>query len=251
MLREARERRGVSLRELANTTKIALRVLEALERNDISHLPGGIFGRGFVRSYALGVGLDPETAIQAFIAQFPHDSVTVGHPTTQQHEDNDAIESDRRTATTFMWLVGVSVLILGVLLYFSTVGRPMPSPAPGGTVAAGPPSSSSASAASAPPALGVPLDAAGAVDRLTVVLSATRACVVSVTADGAKVVDDRLAPGDGRTLEVRRELLLTVNDGEAITMTLNGLVARPLGKTGEPVALRLDLINFRNYLLPR
>ena len=46
MLREARERRGISLRQIANATKISVGVLEALERNDISKLPGGIFGRG-------------------------------------------------------------------------------------------------------------------------------------------------------------------------------------------------------------
>src|SRR5216684_5716735 len=87
MLRAARERRGVSLRQIADATKISVSVLEALERNDISRLPGGIFGRAFVRSYAVEVGLDPEATIQDFIAQFPHDSVTVGHPTSAQIED--------------------------------------------------------------------------------------------------------------------------------------------------------------------
>src|ERR1700681_5071304 len=85
-LRDARERRGISLRQIANATKISVGVLEALERNDISKLPGGIFGRAFVRNYAIEVGLDPEAVIQDFIAQFPHDSVTVGHPTSEQNE---------------------------------------------------------------------------------------------------------------------------------------------------------------------
>src|SRR5216117_2933992 len=91
-LREARERRGVSLRQIANATKISASVLEALERNDISRLPGGIFGRAFVRSYAIEVGLDPETTIQEFIAQFPQESVTAGRLTAQT-EDFDAVES--------------------------------------------------------------------------------------------------------------------------------------------------------------
>ena len=52
MLREARERRGLSLRQIANSTKIAMMTLEALERNDIARLPGGIFSRSFVRAYA-------------------------------------------------------------------------------------------------------------------------------------------------------------------------------------------------------
>src|SRR6266704_3327043 len=79
MLRETRERQGISLRQIANATKISVSVLEALERNDISKLPGGIFGRAFVRSYAIEVGLEPEETIQEFLAQFPHDSVTAGH----------------------------------------------------------------------------------------------------------------------------------------------------------------------------
>ena len=51
-LRQARERRGISLRQIAASTKISAAALEALESNDISKLPGGIFSRAFVRSYA-------------------------------------------------------------------------------------------------------------------------------------------------------------------------------------------------------
>src|SRR3954468_22077219 len=122
-LRDARERRGVSLRQIANATKISISALEALERNDISRLPGGIFSRAFVRSYAIEVGLDPETTIQDFIAAFPHDSVTAGHPRSNQVEDHEAIESDRRTATTFLRLGLISVPIAAVVLYFATAGR--------------------------------------------------------------------------------------------------------------------------------
>src|ERR1700730_14310799 len=86
-LRDARERRGISLRQIANATKISVSVLEALERNDISKLPGGVFGRAFVRSYAIEVGLDPEATIHDFIVQFPNDSVTAGHPASARAED--------------------------------------------------------------------------------------------------------------------------------------------------------------------
>src|SRR4051794_39535358 len=55
-LRAARERRGLSLRQIATATKISMLTLEALERNDLARLPGGIFSRAFVRAYALEVG---------------------------------------------------------------------------------------------------------------------------------------------------------------------------------------------------
>src|SRR5712671_3000256 len=122
-LREARERRGLSLRQIANATKISMITLEALERNDIARLPGGIFSRGVVRSYAIEVGLDPETTIEEFMGQFPHDSVTAGHPTTTQVEDHEAVESNRRMASTFLRLILISIPIAVFVIYFAIHGR--------------------------------------------------------------------------------------------------------------------------------
>jgi cytoskeleton protein RodZ len=125
-LRAARERRGLSLRQIANATKISMITLEALERNDIARLPGGIFSRGVVRSYAIEVGLDPESTIEEFMGQFPHDSVTAGHPTTTQVEDHEAVESDRRMATTFLRLILISVPVAALVIYLAVHGRRSP-----------------------------------------------------------------------------------------------------------------------------
>src|SRR3972149_288996 len=116
-LRDARERRGITLRQIANATKISVVALEALERNDFRRLPGGIFSRAFVRSYALEVGLEPDQAIQEFVAQFPQDSVTAGHTQGERSEDNEAIESDRRMAMTYLRLIAVSLPIAALVLY--------------------------------------------------------------------------------------------------------------------------------------
>ncbi len=66
-LRAAREARGMSLKDIAAATKISTLVLEALERSDVSRLPGGLFSRAFVRAYAKEVGLDPEQAVREFV----------------------------------------------------------------------------------------------------------------------------------------------------------------------------------------
>src|SRR5260221_9264796 len=111
-LREARERRGVTLRQIANATKISVGVLDALERNDISRLPGGIFGRAFVRSYAVEVGLDPERTIQEFITQFPFDSVVAGHPTS--HVDvHVAVQINYRRASAVILVLLAGVVVTG------------------------------------------------------------------------------------------------------------------------------------------
>ena len=60
----------MSIRDIATATKISVVALEALERNDYSRLPGGIFSRAFVRAYALAVGLEPEAAVTEFLTEF-------------------------------------------------------------------------------------------------------------------------------------------------------------------------------------
>jgi cytoskeleton protein RodZ len=258
-LREARERRGMSLRQIANATKISVSALEALERNAISRLPGGIFSRSFVRSYALEVGLDPEETIQEFIAQFPHDSVTAGHPTSKQVEDHEAIESNRRMATTFLRLILVSVPVAGVVAYFGTSGRPDVPPAPSvvvDLVPASVPEPQAIPATVAPaaqvPASSVPtpVHAPVPVDRLTIVVSASRSCPVAATIDGEKS-ERLLQAGEQQTLVARREAILTIGDAGAVTVTLNGAEARPLGKAGDAVTRRFDLKNVKDYLAPR
>ena len=63
-LRHEREMRGVSLREIADGTKISVRFLQALEEGRLDVLPGGLFPRAFVRQYANFLGLDAEQAGQ-------------------------------------------------------------------------------------------------------------------------------------------------------------------------------------------
>jgi transcriptional regulator with XRE-family HTH domain len=72
-LRRERERRGISLDEIAEQTKVSASVLSGLERGDLSRWPAGIFRRAFVRSYAKAVGLDVEETLAEFLRVFPED----------------------------------------------------------------------------------------------------------------------------------------------------------------------------------
>jgi len=65
-LRREREMRGVSLEEISSATKISLRFLEAIESEDFAKLPGGIFSRSFIRSYARYLGLDEERVVAEY-----------------------------------------------------------------------------------------------------------------------------------------------------------------------------------------
>jgi transcriptional regulator with XRE-family HTH domain len=70
-LRRERERRGISLEELAMATKVSVDLWEGMERNDFSRWPSGIFARAFIRDYARVVGLDPDAVVDELCRQFP------------------------------------------------------------------------------------------------------------------------------------------------------------------------------------
>ena len=106
-LRLARERRGISLRQIAASTKISVGALEALERNDVSKLPGGIFSRAFVRSYAVEVGLDPDDTVDEFCRLFTQGdrraegtlrdiAAIISQPSTYQDEPERPAQGERR-----------------------------------------------------------------------------------------------------------------------------------------------------------
>jgi cytoskeletal protein RodZ len=122
-MRRLREEKGVSLRQIADATKISVGALEALERNDISRLPGGIFSRAFVRAYANEVGLDPEQTVRDFMVQFPHDSVTAGSPHAPQPTFSLNEPHRRGHRMTIAAVVALS-LLLGVIFFFTLAARP-------------------------------------------------------------------------------------------------------------------------------
>ena len=60
----ARERKGVDLYRAERDTKIRSRYLAALEHGEYGELPGSVYTKGFLRNYALYLGLDPEDVIR-------------------------------------------------------------------------------------------------------------------------------------------------------------------------------------------
>ena len=113
-MKRLREQRGITLREIADATKLSVRTLEALERNDSSLLPGGIFSRGLVRAYAEQIGADPEATVEDFIARFPDASVTDGLPHLRSEEVNTDPPSmvARRLVLAVAILVPLALIVL-------------------------------------------------------------------------------------------------------------------------------------------
>ena len=139
-LKAARVKSGVSLREIATTTKISVAALEALEREDYSRLPGGIFSRAFIRAYALQVGLDPEATVNEFLTElqrFERES-KVATRVEITPEDKEFLERQRRAQ---LWLKLVAVVLfltaIAIALWQTRSLWQTPPPAPPPSAASG------------------------------------------------------------------------------------------------------------------
>lgn len=92
VLRAARERRGISLQQLATETKVSVELWSDLEENDFSRWPERIYARNYIRNYATHVGLDPDTIVDEFCRLYPEqgdrraEGLLRAHAAIVQHE---------------------------------------------------------------------------------------------------------------------------------------------------------------------
>ena len=126
-LKREREQRGVTLDDIALSTKIGKRFLSALEEEHFEQLPGGIFSKGFVRAYARHLGIDEEQAVADYLSattpsspeqtsQTPQNDLPV--ELAQQLEDR---ESDRAVRVPWEALFGWLCYLI-VALGFAPLG---------------------------------------------------------------------------------------------------------------------------------
>ena len=112
-LRQAREERGISVSEVAEQTRISPLYIKAIENDDYKPLPGGIFNKGFVRSYARYVGFDEEEALRDYSEMV---SVSGMQADADQTVHRSEVWTDDRSARSFAPTIIFAVIILGLLI---------------------------------------------------------------------------------------------------------------------------------------
>ena len=254
-LRAAREARQASLGQIAAITKISVSALEALEQNDLSRLPGGIFTRAFVRSYATEVGLDPEETMRDFMVEV--DGSAVADAESQQH---DLFQSQQRMAGTTLTLLLVGLPVALLLGFLGTRGSSAPEDGtePLSAAAIETPALTAAvvDPPVPPPRVEPPVrptpapPVPAAVDSLALVLSPRDECWVSLTIDGDLVFSRVMRRGERASYEANEEIILNIGDAGAFGFALNDQDGRTLGDSGEVVTATITLENYRSFIAP-
>jgi cytoskeletal protein RodZ len=217
-LKRERELRGISLREIADGTKISVRFLQALEEDRVEALPGGLFPRAFARQYALFLGLDAERLVADFVS---------AHGDTTAERQPVAPPLARRSPLPLGHIFLGMIAVLAVALTLrnrSPEAQPSPSPTPQASPVVLPtdrvyPSPTRVSE--------------GSSDSLVLTVTAQADCWVEVRADGALVVNRVLAQGESQTFEANGELVLSVGNAGGLSIRVNDRPALPLGRSGE------------------
>ena len=112
----ARERKGVDLYRAERDTKIRARYLEALERGDYKALPGAVYTKGFLRNYALYLGLEPDEVIRDW--RLERGDVREAEPIAVPRP----LESPRKGLTFSPGIIWAALLTAGVVAFAAYLG---------------------------------------------------------------------------------------------------------------------------------
>jgi cytoskeleton protein RodZ len=213
-LRSAREAQGKSVEDAAAATRIRPSYLEALEREQFEQLGGNVYAKGFLRSYAKFLGIDPAPLLDAYRAQERPDAPLSVHAPTAIR---GGPAGGRRGPT---WLA-VAIACVSIILVVSLWSLLRASPDP--TAAQGPlapePATTVAGAAgtSAPPTTARPVQRG-----VTVTLRYNARSWTRVTADGKIFFEGTPGPDERRTFRAKRSIDLILGAPAGVTLTVNG-----------------------------
>jgi cytoskeletal protein RodZ len=230
-LKQAREEKNISLQEIAESTHISIRFLQAIENDAYDVLPGGVFNRAFVRKFASKVGFDEEQAVNLYQEQWQEQGG--GEPERGSQLGVEDFES-RQTTGNGLLLSFVALVVIGSLAYAAYQYFTPAALDSGGSAAAGlsaspsvtPTPEATATPSSSPSPGGSPTPSptpqamAGA---MRVLLSAPLEDVwISVKADDKDAVPMLLRAGQSREFEVSEKIVLSTGRAQSLKVAFNG-----------------------------
>jgi len=267
-LRGLRERRGVSLDEIARSTRVLHPHLEALEADNFVALPAPAFTRGFIRAYCQALGERPDESLALYEAGRPervgpraaHGS-NVALPESQAQAEPGAPQENRPRGVvlvSFVLLVVLGAALFAVTLALQPAGeRRVEPPTPPPTVEAPAPEAPTSSVTNeAPPPVpssvrpsmpkesgATPALSAAAPGGTTDVASMYRLVArtsevtwMRVTMEDGRMSEENIPAGEVREWVSNRPFVLSIGNAGGVTLELNGQRLPPLGRSGAVIA---------------
>jgi len=238
----------VTLRDIADSSKISLRYLEALESDRIDVLPAPVFAKGFLREYARVVGLDPDEAVNLYLLarseSEPESASEEPVTTPRRSAAPSTLGYGLLLALAVVLFVGLAALLSYYAKHRRESSRPTPSPELVATFAApvrvqptelapqASPAAPSAVATPSEPALEGPLE---------ISLEFSDDCWVELVVDGTRRASELRAGGETLQIEAESYVLLTLGNAAAVRVEVDGRpFALPTGSSKVVRDLRIQ-----------
>lgn len=239
-LRQAREARGFTLSEVAEQTRISALYLESIEHDDYGKLPGGIFNKGFVKSYAKFVGVNEQEALTDYSALMARADLA---EEAELKLYKPEVLTDDRSGPSMMPTIIIAAVILGimtvgVLLLVNYLRRPADD------VVVNPPSRVNTNASpDVPTNTEAPPGDVPEMATLKVEFKAISAPVSLAATNDGKMSTNVVTPGTAATFEPKESLKLSYSRSlaNAVELTING---RKIALPSAPLNPKRNAIEF-------
>jgi len=248
-LRNAREQKGLSHRQVADATKLSARTIELVERGCLSELPEGIYRRSIVRAVAREVGLNPESVLNDFASLHPNQL-----PATAKLPIVEPAKAASFSAVSFnkmLTLGGAALPLMAAVIYFglpmSRSGAAPKRPAP----TAHERRVEAASAEIVPVGGFTPADVPIASPRsvpVVVTLTISSRCQLRVVSDGHEILGRTMEQGETVPIELGEEILLLGDNASAVQFSINGQAGRLFGEPGDVLSARIGRDDYQDFL---
>ena len=244
-LRLAREAKGVSTRQVAESTKLSVRAIDALESGRVSALPEGIYRRSIIRAVASEVGLDPEQVLREFSLAYPIDLPAPSGPAAVVE-----VPKGRHALQGALAFIGAILPLVAGVMYF---GWPAARKAEVSPIASTRPTRQTRMADEWRPEI---VPAGGFTETailkkssaVVVTLTFSSKCQLRIVADGREVLGRTVEQGESVPIELGDELLLLGDNAAAVQFSINGQAGRLLGEPGDVLSVRIGRDDYEDFL---
>lgn len=225
-LRKERESRNIMLQDIARSTKIGIRYLEALEDDRLDRIPGTFFVKGIIRTYARTLGLDEDTILEKYREAGLLKNVE------EESDQPHTYQLPGRQRLVYSIAAAIALVALSVFLYFSMKSGTSPERLEAVDFAY--PPSAEEHFLPAPDPIVIeeePPEETGLVFEA----SFNQETWLQVYADGLMEINGIRGPGDRSQVRAERELLIHLGNAGGFDFTLNGRSGRSFGRSGAVV----------------
>jgi len=243
-LRQARIDKGVSIAEAERATHIRRRYLEALESDDFAALPALVYTRGFIRTYAEYLGLNPHAMVELF------QPTRVREAPPRLRAASPGLSRPRDLPVRSLVIVGSGLLVLVVLFYLgsqyrsfseslraaqetpslpSRVNQPTSTPLPVGGAPKTPSPAPTTAGTRQPSATPTPIEG------ILVEARVSDDTWMEAWVDGEQKLAQNVKSGDDETFHGQHRVRLRVANAAAVSVIVNGEPEAPLGTSGQVV----------------